>query len=73
MSESSEESEDNGVNLKVIKHIYTIILVLSIASVAGSITVNPEIFARILISRMALKDIFATFKIRDEGMIYQYQ
>ena len=28
-------------------------------------TVNPKIFARILFSRMALKDIFATFKIRD--------
>ena len=25
-------------------------------------TVNPEIFARILFSRMTLKDIFATFK-----------
>ena len=29
------------------------------------ITVNLEIFARILFSRMALKDIFATFKIHD--------
>ena len=28
-------------------------------------TVNAEIFARILFSRMALKDVFATFKIRD--------
>ena len=36
-------------------------------------TVNQEIFARILISRMALKDIFAMFKIRACGMIYQYQ
>ena len=35
----------------------------------GECTVNPEIFARTLISRMALKDIFATFKFRDEGMI----
>ena len=37
----------------------------------NTITVNPEIFARILFSQMALKDIFATFKIRDQGMIYQ--
>ena len=36
-------------------------------------TVNPEIFARILFSRMALYDIFAKFKIRDYDMIYQYQ
>ena len=28
-------------------------------------TVNPEIFARILFLRIALKDIFATFKILD--------
>ena len=33
-------------------------------------TVNPEIFARIIFSRMTLKDIFATFLNR---MIYQYQ
>ena len=28
-------------------------------------TVNSEIFARILFSRIALKDIFVTLKIRD--------
>ena len=28
-------------------------------------TVNSEIFARILFSRIALKDIFATFEIRE--------
>ena len=28
-------------------------------------TVNPAIFARILFSRIALKDIFVTLKIRD--------
>ena len=28
-------------------------------------TVNSEIFARILLSRIALKDIFSTLKIRD--------
>ena len=33
-------------------------------------TVNPEIFSRILVSRYALKDIFATLKIRDYGMVY---
>ena len=32
---------------------------------ASSITVNSEIFARILFERLALKDIFATLKIRD--------
>ena len=36
-------------------------------------TVNSEIFARFLISRIALKDIFATFKNRDFGMIYLHQ
>ena len=34
-------------------------------SVMFKSTVNPEIFARILFSQMALKDIFAVFKIRD--------
>ena len=33
-------------------------------------TVNPEIFARILFSRIALKDILATGKFRDYSMIY---
>ena len=33
--------------------------------VCGVVTVNPEIFAKILFSRIALKDILATFKIRD--------
>ena len=36
-------------------------------------TVNSEIFARILFSRIALKDIFATYKIRDHDMIYLHQ
>ena len=36
-------------------------------------TVNSEIFARILFSRKALKDIFVTLKIRDFGMIYLHQ
>ena len=36
-------------------------------------TVNSEIFARILFSRIALKHIFATLKIRDKGVIYLYQ
>ena len=35
-------------------------------------TVNSEIFARILFSLIALKDIFATLKIRDMCMIYLY-
>ena len=37
------------------------------------VTVNSEIFLRILFSRVALKDIFATVKIRDLGMIHLYQ
>ena len=37
------------------------------------VTVNLEIFARILFSRIALKHIFATLKIRDKGVIYLYQ
>ena len=36
-------------------------------------TVNSEIFARILFSRIALKGIFATLKIRDLGILYLYQ
>ena len=36
-------------------------------------TVNPEIFAKILFSWIALKDTLATLKIRDKGMIYLYQ
>ena len=31
--------------------------------------VNPEIFARILFSQIALNNIFATLKIRDWSMI----
>ena len=36
-------------------------------------TVNSEIFARILFSRNALKDLFVMPKVRDLGMIYMYQ
>ena len=36
-------------------------------------TVNSEIFARILFSRIALKDIFAMVKIRDFDMIYLHR
>ena len=32
-----------------------------------SCTVNPEIFARILFSRIALKDLFATLKNLGQG------
>ena len=35
-------------------------------------TVNSEIFARILFSRIELKCIFATLNIRDQGIIYLY-
>ena len=37
------------------------------------VTVNSEIFARILFSQIASKDIFAKLKIRDFGMLYLYQ
>ena len=37
------------------------------------LTVNSEIFARVLFSRIALKDIFAKLQIRDFGMIKLYQ
>ena len=30
-------------------------------------------FAKILVSQIALKDMFAMLKIRDKGMIYLYQ
>ena len=43
-----------------------------ISSRYAMITVNSEIFARILFSRIALKDIFATLKIRDWGILYLY-
>ena len=36
-------------------------------------TVNSEIFARILFSRITSKDIFAKYKIRVFDMIYLYQ
>ena len=41
--------------------------------VKSLISVNAEISARILFSRIALQDIFATLKIRDYGMIYVNQ
>ena len=36
-------------------------------------TVNSEIIVRILFSRIALKDIFAMFKIHELDMIYLHQ
>ena len=36
-------------------------------------TVNSEIFARIFISRITLKDIFSTLKIPHYGIIYLHQ
>ena len=36
--------------------------VLHVSSVPFRCTVNPEIFVRILFSRIALKDVFATLK-----------
>ena len=35
-------------------------------------TVNSEIFARILFSRIALKHIFVMSKISDKGVVYLY-
>ena len=43
------------------------------AAVMQTITVNLEIFARILFSRIALKGIFAILEICDMGLIYLYQ
>ena len=36
-------------------------------------TINSEIFARILFSRIMLKDMFAMLKIRDWSIIYLHQ
>ena len=36
-------------------------------------TVNPEIFTRILFSRIASEDMFATLKIHDYSMIFLNQ
>ena len=36
-----------------------------VVSLLRVVTVNPELFVRTLFSRMTLKDIFTTFKIRD--------
>ena len=36
-------------------------------------SVNSEIFASILFSRIALKGIFATLKVGDKEIIYIYQ
>ena len=40
---------------------------------ATETTVISEIFARILFTLIALKNIFATLEIRELGMIYVYQ
>ena len=48
-------------------------IVLSIFSCKYGVTVDSEIFAIILFSRIALKVIFAKLKIRDFGMIYLHQ
>ena len=45
----------------------------SVGSFEHTTTVNSEIFGRILFLRIALKDIFATFKNRDQGVVYIYQ
>ena len=46
---------------------------LHLAYIKYECTVYSEMFARILFSRIALKHIFATFIIRDKGVIYLYQ
>ena len=69
-----------GTNLECVFIVRFRLILLSVfgtetlRSVKGSIgTVNPEIFARILISRIALKDILSTGNFRDYGMIHLYQ
>ena len=46
---------------------------LSCITLFPNLTVNSEIFARILFSPKGLKDIFATVKICDFGMVYIHQ
>ena len=41
--------------------------------VFGGDTANSKIFARILFSPIALKDIFATLEKRDLGVVYVYK
>ena len=41
--------------------------------ISKMITVNSEIFERILLSRLALKHILSALQIRDKGVIYLYQ
>ena len=43
----------------------TCLLIYAVSLDQSLITVNQEIFGRILFSQIALKDIFATLKIRD--------
>ena len=45
-------------------YVYAYVISISI-SLTGLLTVNSEIFGRILFSRIALNDIFATLKTRD--------
>ena len=49
-----------------------LVMKMSGAVLSGSslFTVNSEIFARILFSRIALKHIFATLKIRTKVVMY---
>ena len=49
------------------------ILVFVIDCLTMFVTINLVIFAIILLLQIALKDIFATLKIADKGMIYLYQ
>ena len=53
--------------------MYDIIRTEMIAAANCQSTVNPEIFAIILLSRIALKDILASGKFRDYGLIYLCQ
>ena len=49
---------DEGLNLNIDLYLCS----------AWAITVNSEIFARILFSRIALKDIYVMFKLHDKGI-----
>ena len=42
----------------------------AMVSICRYTTINSEMFASILFSRISLKDIFATAKIREKGIIY---
>ena len=70
----AEKSTDHNKACRNTQHAELIHpgLIQSITPLASD-TVYSGIFARILYSQIVLKDIFATLKICDQGVIYLYQ